>query len=174
MGVIFLASIADVLNQWAALGVFAYILPFLIVFAVLYGILNKSKIFGENATAINVIISLAIALISIQFDVVPNFFASLFPALGVGLSVLLAAVILLGLFVNFGNANSPWNKYMPIAAGVIALIVVIVAFYQQGYPYGFGYGSFSGWWDMYGNAVVVGVILLGLIIAIIVGSRKTT
>ena len=32
-------SIGDVLNRWADLGVFAYVLPFLMIFALVYGIL---------------------------------------------------------------------------------------------------------------------------------------
>ena len=41
-------TITDVLNQWADWGVFAYILPFLVIFAIIYGILSNAKILGEN------------------------------------------------------------------------------------------------------------------------------
>ena len=39
-------TITDVLNQWAEIGVFAYVLPFLMIFAVIYGILSKTQILG--------------------------------------------------------------------------------------------------------------------------------
>jgi len=41
-------NIANVLQQWADIGVFSYMLPFLLVFAVVYGILSSTKILGEN------------------------------------------------------------------------------------------------------------------------------
>ena len=103
------ATIADILNQWNELGVFNYILPFLIIFAVVYSILNKSKILGNpseagsSAAAANVIVALAIGLISLWFDIVPRFFAALMPGLGVGLSIILAVTILMGFFVTFDN-----------------------------------------------------------------------
>ena len=39
-------SITDVLNTWADLGVFSYVIPFLLIFAVVYAILEKTKILG--------------------------------------------------------------------------------------------------------------------------------
>ena len=71
-------SIADVLNRWADRGVFAYVLPFLMIFALVYGILVKTQILGENK-GVHVTIALAIGLISLQFDYVSNFFSTIFP-----------------------------------------------------------------------------------------------
>ena len=41
-------TITNILNTWADLGVFAYVLPFLMIFAVVFGILSKTEILGKN------------------------------------------------------------------------------------------------------------------------------
>ena len=69
-------TITEVLNQWADAGVFAYLLPFLFIFAVVFGILNKTKVLGENK-GVQATIALALGLLSLQFDYVSNFSSSL-------------------------------------------------------------------------------------------------
>jgi len=112
-------SIGDVLNTWADIGIFAYALPFLMIFALVYGILNKTKILGEN-NGVNSTIALAFGLLALQFDYVSGFYASIFPYAGMALAVLLVAMILLGLT---GDKSKFVN---PIWLGIGALIGIIV------------------------------------------------
>jgi len=112
-------SIGDVLNTWADIGIFAYALPFLMIFALVYGILSKTKILGEN-NGVNSTIALAFGLLALQFDYVSGFYASIFPYAGMALAVLLVAMILLGL-------SSGDKKFVnPIWLGIGVLIGVIV------------------------------------------------
>jgi len=67
-------TITDVLNQWADMGVFAYVLPFLMIFAIIYGILTKTEILGKNR-GVNATIALAAGLLALQFDYVPKYFS---------------------------------------------------------------------------------------------------
>ena len=69
--------IGVILQQWADLGIFFYVLPFLLVFALVYAILYKINIMGgepNDNRGVYSIIALAIALLSLQFDTVPIFF----------------------------------------------------------------------------------------------------
>src|SRR3990167_5223415 len=98
-GVIFLATygfnggtFGNLLSQWEQLGVFSYVLPFLLIFALVFGILMRTKIFEENK-GINGIIALSTALMALQFNFVPIFFSDIFPKLGIGISVILAGII---------------------------------------------------------------------------------
>src|SRR3990172_5798244 len=92
-------SIAYILNQWQTAGVFDYILPFLLVFAIVFGILASTNILGSQK-GVNVIIALVVGLLSIRLGLVQRFFTELFPRLGVGLAVILALLILTGLFIS--------------------------------------------------------------------------
>ena len=41
-------TITEILNIWNDLGVFSYVIPFLLIFAIIYAILEKSKILGDE------------------------------------------------------------------------------------------------------------------------------
>jgi len=109
-------NIGNILSNLQQLGFFSYLLPFLIIFAVVFGILSKVRIFGDNKS-IDAIISLAVGLMALQFGIVSSFFAELFPRLGVGLSVILVILILTGLFKD-GN-DDKWMNYVLLAVGLI-------------------------------------------------------
>ena len=80
-------SIQEVLQLWANLGFFDYVLPFLLIFAIVFGVLNAIKIFGKENKGINAIIAVAVGLLSLQWGFVPQFFSEVFPRTGVALAV---------------------------------------------------------------------------------------
>ena len=161
-------SVGNILNDWAQADVFTYVLPFLLVFALVYGILIKSNVFGDNKGAI-VIISLALGLLSLVGDYVPRFFQTIAPNLAIGLSVLLAAIIFLGLFM--GGSDTGLNKTITwtlVIIGFIAFLFVIGNSFQD-------YTSVGGnLWDQYGPALLTLLILIGLISMIIFWGHKKT
>ena len=154
-------AIGDMLYQWEQAGFFAYILPFLLVFAIVFGILTKIKIF-EEAKSINAIIALAVGLMALQFEMVPQFFSEIFPRLGIGLAILLVILIMLGLFMDPDS-----NGLMYTMLGVGVLIVVVILYKTAGVV-----GWSSGWWWQENWAMVIGAIFILAIIGIIVGSSN--
>jgi len=137
-------GITDVLNQWNQLGVFSYVIPFLLIFAVVYAILEKSKILGPDNRGVWAIIAVSIGLLSLQFDFVSTFFAIIFPRFGVGLSVFLVLLIFIGFFYNWDEkGDSHKLKWIGIT---VAVGVLIWTFSNLEY-WGLGYGGFEfGWW----------------------------
>ena len=163
--------IGVILQQWADLGIFFYVLPFLLVFALVYAILYKINIMGGESPTDNrgvyAIIALAIALMSLQFDFVPIFFQILFPKIGISLSILLMAMILVGLFLDFRKSQGLNMVFLGIA-GVIGLIVLLTTFDD------FSWWSGSFWINQENlSAIVAGIIIIVLVL-VIVNSGKTT
>ena len=152
-------DIGTVLMQWQSAGVFDYLLPFLLIFALVYSILTKTKIVGDQK-GIMAIIAVVIGFLSLQLDFVPLFFREIFPRLGVALAVLLTLLILIALFIN-DNEKKVVN-YGLITVGVIAFLVVVAQTFS-------GYTWFSSWYsgDIVGW-IVLGVLVAGLIIAVAV------
>lgn len=111
------------LDSWEQMGVFSYLLPFLLIFALVYGILSKVNLFGDKNKQVSGIIALTVGFMSLRFDVVPMFFADIFPRLGIALGAVLVFLILLGLF---GDATSRGllNTLMWGAFGVAIFIVL--------------------------------------------------
>jgi hypothetical protein len=160
-------SIADILMQWDALGVFDYILPFLLVFAVIFGILSATHILGENK-GIAIIIAFVLGLMSLQYrGLYTDFLQVIAPRLGIGLTILLSLMILIGLFIAQEE-----TRYWFYGLGAIGVLIAIIIFYQSaqdmGWMWAGGYGS-----DGVG-LIVLGVFVIGIIVAVAVsgGSKK--
>ncbi len=161
-------AIGNLLNFWEQVGIFRYAIPFLLIFALVFGILSRMNIFkkadGTSNTTISAIIALAVALMALQFPSVPLFFSELFPALGIGLAIILTVLIISGLFID------PDNKGWMIALMVVSVIVVIGVLLSASRSTGFLFGT---WWS-YNWPTIVGIaIFIGLIIAIVAGSNPT-
>jgi len=154
-------AIGDMLSSWEQMGFFSYLLPFLLIFALVFGILVQIQLFKENK-AINAIIALAVALISISLPIVPQFFSTIFPLLGIGLAVILVVLILVGMFVD------PKNKGVMLSLlGVGAVIVVIVLVQTAG---ALGWTSWYWWQENW--PMIIGVVFILVVVAIIVGASS--
>lgn len=159
-------SIGDVLNRWADLGVFAYVLPFLMIFALVYGIITKTKILGDNK-GVNATIALAVGLLALQFDYVSGFYASIFPYAGMGLAVLLVGLILMGLIAPEQGAKAQWIWF-----GLGLIIFLFVLFGALGdtiWLGGMGY-SLAG----AGPALFAIILVLGILGWIVASGGKST
>jgi hypothetical protein len=138
-------AIGDLLFRWEQAGVFSYVLPFLLIFAMIYGLLNKLNFFGKKddtgngAKGINLVISVAVALMALQFNIVGVFFSEIFPKVGVGLAVILALLILMGLFWPSDNA---FNWAMVFFGLIVAGYVIFSSLGVLGSIFG---PSISAW-----------------------------
>ena len=155
---------SDMLDTWANMDIFSYVLPFLLIFAMVFGILNKSNIFGAEAKGVNVIIALALGLLSLVGGYVPEFFQTMIPNLAVGLSVLLAAIILMGLFMSGGN-----EKFINWGLILIGIIIFIFVMYSS---FSDSYNSIGNLWDQYGSALVTLLVLIGIVAMIVFWGKK--
>jgi len=158
-------TIASVLNQWQTAGIFDYVLPFLLIFSIVFGILASTNILG-NKKGVNVIISLVVGLLALRLDFVQVFFAQIFPRLGVGLAVILALLIMTGLFVNSKEAKY-WMWALAAIAVIIWMIVLAGSFESAGW-----FGLYGGYIGDYAGLIIGAVLLIGVIIAVVASGSK--
>jgi hypothetical protein len=154
-------AIGDFLSKWEQAGFFSYLLPFLLIFALVFGILTRVKIFKDNKV-VNGIIALAVALMALQFDFVPTFFSQIFPRVGVALAIILSVMIVVGLFMD---PDSKVVNYFLLGIGVITIGAVLI---QSAGAVGWQSG---GWWQDNWQ-LVVGAIFLFILVAVIIGSSS--
>lgn len=152
-------DIGTLLSYWEQAGVFSYILPFLLIFAIVFGIMNQIKLFESNK-AINGIIALTVGLLALQFDFVPVFFSEIFPRLGIGLAILLILLILIGMF---RDPDERWINYTLMGVGAIIFLVVLI---QTAGWLGWRSGFF---WQNYSGAIIGSLIFL-VIVGVIIAS----
>ena len=117
-------------SNLSSLGFFNFFLPFLFTFAIIYGLLLKTKAVSEDQKVIGVI-SLAISFFVIGFGgpLIGEFFINL---AGLG-TIVLAGILIIVLFV--GLAGGDVSKIMEgkgITAIVVGIsVIVIYSIYQN-------------------------------------------
>ena len=155
-------SVGEILSDWERAGVFSYVLPFLILFALIFVILSQMKLFKDNR-AVNAIIALAVAIMALQFEFVPRFFSEVFPRLGVGLAIILVILILIGMFMNPTNSGLMWTLLG--IGGIVAIVVLI----SSGDAVG---GSIGPWFENHWGLVIGILIFVIFVGAIMFGGPK--
>lgn len=108
------------LNQ---LGFFGFLLPWIFTFAVIFGLLLKSKTFGDNKRIIGVI-SLVVAFFVTGFGgpVIASFFVNLF-----GLaSIILAGILVIALFLAISGTDiSKLTENKAVVYAVVGIGIVV-------------------------------------------------
>jgi len=116
-------------NNLNSLGFFGFLLPFIFVFVVLYAILLKTKILGDNQRIIGVL-SLVVAFFVIGYGGtgLANFFVNFF-----GLAtILIAGLLVLMLFIGLAGWDLSNIANKNVVAAILAAIVIIIFFTAAG------------------------------------------
>ena len=150
----------DFLNNLATMGFFSYVLPFLLIFAVVYSLLVRIDIFRDNKGAA-VLIAFAIGLLALQLSWVSEFFQTVFPRFGIGVALLLIALILAGAFIS----DKTSYKWIFFGLGVLIFIIVMLGAFSD--------WRFTGtnWWDQYGSVAIVITLVVAGIVGVILSSK---
>ena len=102
------------------------VLPFILVFVVIFAVLQKSKILGEGKKQIDALVALVIGLLVVSFSHATGVIVSLMPLLAVGTVIILVFMLLYGMaFVKKDSFDLPnWTKGL---IGILAAIAVIIS-----------------------------------------------
>ena len=116
------ATLVQNLNAW---GFYGFVLPFLFMFALVYGLLMKSKILGDQKGPIGVV-SLALAFFVTAYSGIGQYFIGL-SGIGAMLLGALLVVILFFAMMNFeGLDKVTSNIWLVAILGVLAIIVFFI------------------------------------------------
>lgn len=118
--------IVDILTGWA--------LPFLLVFVLIFALLEKSKLLGDKRSQIDALVSLAAAILSISVPYSRQVITQLMPWLAVGLVCLFVFFVLYSFIVGdkmFEKGETAWLKYVLI--GIVAVFSLGIIFQVTGF-----------------------------------------
>ena len=135
------------------------VFPFVLVFVLIFAILQKTNILGEDKPQINAIISLAIGILFIAFPYPRGVVQLLMPFLAVAAVVILVFMILFG-FVASGDKGFVMNKGLKITFGILIGIALIIAILAA-----------TGYWKTFidvftgdsSNTIVTSIIFIAII-----------
>jgi len=151
-----------ILSSLERIGAFQFLLPFLIIFSLVFLTLNGLKLFKENR-AITAVIALSVAFLALSFDFVPIFFQELFPRLGVGLGIILGLLIITGLFLP---QDSPAVTY---TLGAIALIIGIIVFFNTAAASDWSFGTA---WTEFSSELIAWLAIIIMLVVVVAASKK--
>jgi len=164
------------LEAW---GLTDVMLPFLLIFVIIYAILQKTKILGEDKKNLNVVVGIVVALLVVIPHITGRFPANADPVTIMNnalpqVSLVLVAIIFLLIMIGvFGQDYVMLGVTMPGWITLVSLVIIILIF-----------GGAAGWWEnSFGNtlqgffgtegvAVFIMLLVFGIIIAWITGDSK--
>jgi len=170
-------TVTEVLNQMNEAGVFSYVIPFLLIFAVVFALLQKTGILGDKENkGIHAVVGIAVGLLALQFDIVSTFFSVIFPRMGVGLSVFLVLLIFIGFFFNGKDKKDKplinklqWIGYL---VGIGVAVWALTSWGEMGYGGSYFLDFEFGWWlrEYFWSLIILGG-LIGLIVWVVNGGK---
>ncbi len=174
------ATFTGFFEYLAELGILDSLLPFLLIFAIVFAILQKATIFGKDKKNINMVVALIIALAV----VIPHI-SGLYPegadvvnVMNVAIpqvSLVVVAIIMILLLIGIFAPEIQWPG--GTVGGWVTVLAAIIVFYIFGNNLGwFGYrgeGLWLGWLgDSSVQAIVLIILVFGLVIWFITSDEK--
>ncbi len=139
------------------------LLPFLLVFVIVFAVLQKSKLLGDSRAQVDALVALVFGLIVTAFSYQTDVIVNLVAWAAVGLAVILVFFLLYG-FVAGDLSSSP--TWMKVVFGILAgLFVIGVMVYITGlweYFDTWFFGSEGLWLNIIMLVVVVGAVAIVL------------
>ena len=109
-------------------GFFSVILPFVLIYALIFGLLSTVKIFGDDDSSktVNQIIALSVAAFTIASTDAVNLIMGIIPQAGFLLVVSLMLLMVLGLFGFKEPFNNLLGEGSTIGRGAIAATILVI------------------------------------------------
>ena len=138
------------------------VLPFILIFTLVFAVLQKSKILGEDKKQLDALVSFSVALLTIAFANAVNVIVQLIPVLAVGLVIILVFMVLWGAVA--GKHEGLQNKFVMWAFGILVLIVVAGAtLYYTG-----AIDSVEDYFDTASSSLWTNILFIVLIVGAVV------
>jgi len=172
-----MSTLSNALGFLKDFGFFDVILPFLLVFAVVFGILEKTRILGEEKIAgelypksnINAIISFVIAMLVVAATKIVDALTLALPRVSLLIVVSLSFLLMIGIFVKPGEGGI-YDKLEKtwLALIMIIMFIAVILIFLSAIPaneeeswleYGFNYVV-----DYWTGAIVGSIVLFILVI----------
>lgn len=110
-------DIQSLFSYWEDAGIFDFFLPFILIFCLIFAILERIKMFGDNKKSIHMVIALAFALLAANSVYVREILHQFLPNVAFFMVVILAFILLIS--TMFGEA-----KFFQGTSGWLAVIIV--------------------------------------------------
>ncbi len=153
------------LDRW---GLSDVILPFLLIFTIVYAVFHKTKILGERK-GFNVVLAFVLSFSTVIPHVTGTYPIGYDPIIILqralpAVSIILVALVMLLLLIGVWGAESDWIAGNTVTGGIVILSVVAIVWI---------FGSAANWWQGWGwfnrlfgadaMAIIIMILVFGLV-----------
>lgn len=155
-----MVDISSFFGDLQSMGFFDYLLPFVLIFAIIFAILEKIHLFGENKTNIHVIIALMLGMLfTTQSEIIQRMNLFL-PKISFFIVLVLMFLILIGLLgakVELGLSGAPFF--------LSVLVCLFALWWALGDEFGFELPEWMQSGELWGQLLLIGGIIVMVIAA---------
>jgi len=143
------------------------ILPFLLVFTVVFGVLQKSEIFGKGKKQIDAIVALVIGLLVISFAKAVGIIVQMTAFLAVLLVIILVFMLLVGAYNKEGDFDGAFKKLkwvigLPVLVAFFVAVIYIAGIWDYLWENVFVFNVDGG--SMFGTIAFVVIVIIALVV----------
>ena len=114
-------NFSDMIKQLEQMGFYEVILPFMLVFTIMFALLQKIKLFGQDTKNINIVVAVVIAFFFVRVPAIIATVNQFLPKISMIVIVLLMFLLILGVlgsgestgwtgyFLHWNGRRSAWN-----------------------------------------------------------------
>lgn len=128
----------NIFSELEAMGFFDIILPFLLVFTIVFAVINKTQILGGKRN-IDVIIGFVIALLAVRSEFFVELMKSFLPNVAMFMIVILMFLMMFGIFAG---EKKDWTRVPLVLGALISFVFILFALL---FDYTDRYVSFPDW-----------------------------
>ena len=164
-------NFVDFIQRLETWGVADVLLPFVLIFTIVFAVMNKTEILGKNKKNINIMISLVMGLAVVFPHVLGIYPAQSDPVNIINralpdVSIVLVAIVMLLLLIGLLGGEVKWLGTS--ISGWIALVCFLIILYIFGRAAGWWSGGLPNWLRWLDNPDTQAIIIILLIFGIIV------
>lgn len=113
-----------------SIGFYDVALPFILVFTIIFAVLQKVSIFGTDSKKYNVVIALVAAFLVIRVQSIVGTMNMFLPKVSLFVLVVICLLMVLGLF----GLKAEWSGFMLFTAVIVCVLAIIWAFSEAAMP----------------------------------------
>lgn len=165
-------TIEDIINTFKTIGVFQFYLPFLLVFAILHGLLSRTQILKGGLSAIISLVAAAFIMIYTPVGITfAQFLANFFAGSVVVILTIVVVIIFVSMLVSSKIIPDPSSVFKTggtiwLFIGIFVVIAAAIFFASGGlgvFPGGEGFGNTLGGMSTTTWAIIILIVGTGLI-----------
>lgn len=116
-------NFSDMIKQLEQMGFYEVILPFMLVFTIMFALLQKIKLFGADTKNINIVVAAVIAFFFVRVPAVIATVNQFLPKISIIVIVLLMFLLILGVL---GSGESKGWTGWPFFIGMVGAVIGII------------------------------------------------